>query len=167
MTEALRHDIVQRWQQGQSQRHMACELGVSRRTIARVLAQVSQQRAQGNVPRELQPAPARACLLDAYETPLRELLQRHPRLSARRCWEELRAQGFAGSYKQVWRRVRALRPQAPRTPVERFETAPAAQAQSDYCVEDIDFSAEGRRRVYLFSYVLGFSRRAYVHWVKA
>jgi transposase len=167
MREELRHDMVQRWQQGQSQRHMARELGVSRRTIARVLAKVSQERAQGNMPHELQAAPARDCAIDAYEPKLRELLQRHPQLSARRCWEEVCALGFAGSYKQVWSRVRRLRPRPPRAPVVRFETDPAQQAQSDYCVEDIEFAEEGRRRVYLFSYVLGYSRRAYVRWVKA
>jgi transposase len=167
MREELRHDMVQRWQQGQSQRHMARELGVSRRTIARVLAKVSQERAQGNMPHELQAAPARDCAIDAYEPKLRELLQRHPQLSARRCWEEVCALGFAGSYKQVWSRVRRLRPRPPRAPVVRFETDPAQQAQSDYCVEDVEFAEEGRRRVYLFSYVLGYSRRAYVRWVES
>ena len=49
MKEELRHDIVQRWQQGQSQRQIASELGVSRRTVERVLAVVGQERAQGNV----------------------------------------------------------------------------------------------------------------------
>ena len=35
MKEELRHDIVQRWQQRQSQRHIARELGLSRRTVGR------------------------------------------------------------------------------------------------------------------------------------
>lgn len=167
MKEELRHEIVQRWQQGQSQRCIARELRVSRDTVARVLTQVCQERAQGNVPRELQPTPPRACAIDAYETKLRELLERHPQLTARRCWEELRGQGFTGSYKQVWQRVRTLRPRPARTPVVRFETEPAAQAQSDYSVHDLDFADEGRRRVYLFSYILGYSRRAYLHWVES
>jgi transposase len=167
MKEELRHDIVQRFEQGQAQRHIARALAVSRHSVARVLAAVSRERAAGNVPRELRPAPPRACSIDAYETKLRELLQRHPQLTARRCWEELRGQGFAGSYKQVWRRVRSLRPQPPRTPVVRFETDPAQQAQSDYSVHDVDFSDEGRRRVYLFSYILGYSRRAYLRWVES
>lgn len=165
MKEEVRHDIVQRWQQGESQRHIARDLGVSRRTVGRVLAAVRQERAEGNVPPELRPAPPRVCCIDAYETKLRELLERHPQLTAQRCWEELRGQGFAGSYKQVWARVRALRPRPPRTPVVRFETDPGQQAQSDYSVHDLDFTEEGRRRVYLFSYILGYSRRAYLRWV--
>jgi hypothetical protein len=36
----------------------------------------------------------------------------------------------------------------------------------DYSTYDIDFSDEGRRRVYLFSYVLSYSRRAYLSFVE-
>ena len=37
----------------------------------------------------------------------------------------------------------------------------------DYSTYDLDFSDEGRRRVYAFSYVLGYSRRQYLHFVEA
>ena len=37
----------------------------------------------------------------------------------------------------------------------------------DYGVYDLDFTSEGRRRVYLFSYLLGYSRRGYLHFVEA
>ena len=37
----------------------------------------------------------------------------------------------------------------------------------DYSIYDIDFTGEGRRRVYLFSYVLGYSRRQYLRFVEA
>src|SRR5437867_3182718 len=35
----------------------------------------------------------------------------------------------------------------------------------DYSPYDIDFTAEGKRRVHAFSYILGYSRRQYVHFV--
>jgi transposase len=37
----------------------------------------------------------------------------------------------------------------------------------DYGTYDLDFTQEGRRRVYLFNYVLGYSRRAYLRFVDA
>jgi hypothetical protein len=36
----------------------------------------------------------------------------------------------------------------------------------DYSPYDIDFTAEGKRRVHAFSFILGYSRRQYVHFVE-
>jgi transposase len=167
MNEATRHDIVQRFQAGQSQRRIASDLHLARSTVQQVLAGVAAQRASGAVLPELQPRSRRPRQIDAYDAALQDLLRRHPQLTARRLWEELRAQGFPGGYKQVWTRVRELRPRPGQQPVVRFETGPGQQAQMDYSVHDLDFTVEGRRRVCLFSYVLGYSRRAYIRWVEA
>jgi transposase len=167
MNEATRNDIVQRFQAGQSQRQIARDLHLARSTVQGVLAGVAAQRAEGSVPPELRPRSRRRSQVDAYEELLRDWLRRHPRLTARRLWEELKAQGFTGGYKQVWLRVRELRPRPGKLPVIRFETGMGQQGQMDYSVHDIPFTVEGRRRVYLFSYVLAYSRRAYLHWVEA
>src|SRR3954464_11711143 len=37
----------------------------------------------------------------------------------------------------------------------------------DHSTYDLDFTDEGRRRVYAFSYVLGYSRRQYLRFVEA
>jgi transposase len=168
MNEATRNEIVQRRQAGTSERGIARELGISRGSVRRVLARVEAQRS-GSAPPPGGPSPPahRPGLLDEHAGFLGQLLERYPNITAMRVHEELRTRGFAGSYTIVRERVRQLRPRPLPEPVVRFETAPGAQAQMDYSTYDIDFSAEGRRRVYLFSYVLSYSRRAYMRFVEA
>jgi transposase len=165
MNEALRHEIVQQQQVGASIRAIAKALGISRGAVSRVLAQVQAQR---DGPATSLPKPRRrGSLLDAYEPLLKELLARYPNLTVERAWQELQARGFQGQYTIVRQRVRLLRPRATPAPVARFETGPGDQAQMDYGVYDVDFTREGRRRVYLFSYLLSYSRRPYLRFVEA
>ncbi|HMC63891.1 MAG: IS21 family transposase [Planctomycetota bacterium] len=165
MNEATRHEIVQRHQQGTSRRAIARELGISRGAVGRVLAQVQAQRDGQAAP---VPKPRRrGSILDAYEPILQELLAQYPNLTVERALQELQARGFRGQYTIVRQRLRLLRPRATSAPVARFETGPAEQAQMDYGVYDLDFTREGRRRVYLFSYLLSYSRRQYLRFVEA
>jgi transposase len=162
MTEQTRNEIISRWRAGASVRRIARELGLARNTVRRALGRVEARRAgDGPGPRR------RPCLLDAYEPVLGELLARYPDLNAVRLLEELRRRGFTGGYTVVRLRLRELRPRPAPAPVIRFETAPGAQAQMDYSTYDLDFTGEGRRRVYAFSYVLGYSRRQYLRFVEA
>jgi transposase len=165
MTEATRHEIVQRHQQGASRRAIARELGITRGAVARVLAQVQAQRDGQAAP--LPKPRRRGSILDAYEPILKELLAKYPDLTVERALQELQARGFRGHYTIVRQRMRLLRPRAAAAPVARFETGPGQQAQMDYGVYDLDFTREGRRRVYLFSYLLGYSRRQYLRWVES
>jgi transposase len=162
MTEQTRNEIVSRWRAGASIRRIARDLGLARNTVSRALGRVEARRAgDGSGPER------RPCLLDPYEPVVRELLARYPDLTATRLLEELRQRGFTGGYTVVRQRLRELHPKAAPAPVIRFETAPGVQAQMDYAVYDIDFTGEGRRRVSLFSYLLGYSRRQYLRFVEA
>lgn len=165
MNEATRHEIVQRHQHGTSIRAIAKELGISRRAVACVLAQVQTQR-EGRAAPDPKPH-RRVSIIDEYEPILKELLARYSNLTVERAVQELQARGFPGRYTIVRERMKRLRPRAAPPPVPRFETAPGAQAQMDYGVYDIDFVREGRRRVYLFSYLLGYSRRQYLRFVES
>jgi transposase len=162
MTEQKRNEIVSRWRGGASMRQISRELGLARNTVSRVLVGIDAQRA-GKASTSLR----RPSQLDAYEPVILELLGRYPDLTGVRLWEELRQQGFPGSYSTVRQRLRELRPRPGPQPVIRFETGPGVQAQMDYAVYDLDFTCEGRRRVNLFSYILGYSRRQYLRFVEA
>jgi transposase len=154
MNEAMRLEIVQRRQSGMSQRAIAEELGITRGAVQRVLARVQAQR-DGQATPARKPRP-RQSIIDPFEPILRELLAKYPNITTERAVQELQARGFTGKYTVVHRRLRWLRPRAAPAPVPRFETGLGIQAQMDYGVYDIDFTREGRRRVYLFRYLLGY-----------
>ncbi len=165
MDESLRHEIVQRHQGGASVRSIAKDLGISRGAVVRALARVQEQREGRAAPL---PAPRpRHSIVDSFEPVLKELLARYPNLTVERALQELRQCGFTGGYTVVRQRVRLLRPRPAPAPVPRFETSEGQQAQMDFGVYDVDFTREGRRRVYLFSYLLGYSRRQYLRWVES
>jgi transposase len=167
MNDTLIHEIVLRFRGGASMRQIARSLHVSRSTVRRVLDQVDQARIVGPPPGGLQATPRRGSQLDAYEGAIVDLLARYPDITVQRICEELRPLGYRGSYTLLSQRVHQLRPRPVVHPVRRFETAPGLQAQMDYSTYDLDFTIEGRRRVYAFSYVLGYSRRQYLHFVES
>jgi transposase len=158
------NEIIRRWQAGQAQRSIARELGINRKRVARVVREHRQARDTGGVHPEL-PAPRksrRGRRLAAFEPALCDLLERYPDITVVRLLEELRGQGYTGSYTVLREQVRLRRIRPARPPVVRFETPPGAQAQMDWGTYEIDFTLEGRRRVQLFSYLLSYSRRQYL-----
>ena len=161
MTEQQRNTILSRWRAGASQRQIARDLGLSRNTVQRLSAVAGQRAGVPSTRKQ------RSQALNAYAPVLGELLARYPDLTAVRLLEELRQRGFTGSYTTLRRGLQELRPKSGPKPVLRFETGPGHQAQMDYSTYDIDFSAEGRRRVHCFSYLLGYSRRQYLRFVEA
>jgi transposase len=165
MNEAMRQEIAQRRQGGMSVRAIATELGISRGAVTRALARVQAQR-EGRAAPLPRPRP-RQSIIDPFEPLLKELLAKYPNLTTQRALQELQARGFTGQYTVVRQRLGLLRPRAARTAVPRFETGPGLQAQMDFGVYDLDFTREGRRRVYLFSYLLGYSRRQYLRFVES
>ena len=163
MNEELCHEIIRRFHTGQSQRGIAQDLAIGRARVARILTEHEQAR-QGLQPASALPRPRvkRASLLDEHQAVMGELLARYPHITAVRMFEELQGRGFRGKYSIVRDHLRTLRPQPTRPLVERYETGPGQQAQMDYAQYDLDFVLDGRRRVYLFSYILAWSRRQYL-----
>jgi transposase len=167
MNTELVSKIIALFHGGASVNRIALSLGVSRRTVYRALGQVEQARGGGSPSDAPRPKATRGSKLDAYEPAIANLLARYPGISVRRIHEELRPLGYTGGYTVLSERVLRLRPAPVVAPVRRFETAPGQQAQMDYSTYDLDFTDEGRRRVYAFSYVLGYSRRQYLRFVEA
>jgi transposase len=161
------NEIVHRRALGQSIRGIARSMHLSRRAVGRALTEQDSAREHGSphpgLPRRHR---QRESMIDAYEEAIGGLIKRYPDITIIRLLEELRALGYQGGYSVLRERVKTLRIPAPAPLIQRFETGPGIQAQMDWAVYTIDFSAEGPRRVSLFSYLLGYSRRQYLRFTE-
>jgi transposase len=157
----LDHQVVTLSGQGLGRRAIARALGVSRNTVRKILE------AHGHARRERQAALApppervpRPQKIDDFRGKVTELLTRFPDITAQRIFEELRAAGYGGSYTQVKRHVRGVRPPPhpePSMPTPSF--GPGEMAESDWSPYMIDFLDGQRTKVQALSYVLVWSRR--------
>ena len=184
--EELRNEVVHRHHRRESERRIAKQLGVSRWMVTKILRRQRENRGVGEqnetllqeanpsgsipsepIPQSLgRPIHKRSSKLDAFEPQLQQLMDRYPRITVIRLQEELQSSGYAGGYSILAQRVRQLRARPAKPLTVRFETGPGAQAQMDWSTYEIEFTQEGRRKVQLFSYVLGYSRRQYIHFTE-
>jgi transposase len=179
--EELCNEVVHRTNRGESKRRIAIQLGISRWKVAEILRRFRHQReaqpvsdstasdstAPESIPPSLGRVPAkRPSKLDAFEPQLLQLLERYPKITNVRLYEELQASGYTGRYSILSERIRRLRDRPTKPLTVRFETGPGVQAQMDWSTYEIDFIQEGRRKVQLFSYILGYSRRQYIHFTE-
>ena len=151
----LRHYL----ERGLTKTAIAREWGISRRTVYHWIK-------TGQLDRELdetrvvygprRPMPSK---LDPYKALIETRLQAYPKLSAVRLYEEAKAAGYPGSYTQVKRYVRKVRPAPPPDPVVRFETPPGKQAQVDFAEFRMPWGIR-----YALLVVLGWSRFSWIRF---
>ncbi|MFQ5946746.1 MAG: IS21 family transposase [Anaerolineae bacterium] len=152
----LRHYL----EQGMSKTAIARELGISRRTVYQWIDTGQLDRDLDDEPARYGPRRPMPSKLDPYKAIILARLEEFPRLSAVRLFDEVKAAGYAGSYSQVKRYVRKVRPRPPHDPVVRFETAPGHQGQVDLAHFRLPW---GRR--YALMVVLGYSRLLWLRFL--
>ena len=190
--EELCNEVVHRTHRGESKRRIGMQLGISRWKVTEILRRYHQRREAQPTPEAQQipdspsndyrspqvktnesippslgrPVAKRASKLDAFEPQLQQLIERYPNITNIRLFEEIQASGYTGRYSILSERMRQLRDRPPKPLTVRFETGPGVQAQMDWSTYEIDFIQEGRRKVQLFSYILGYSRRQYIYFTE-
>jgi transposase len=157
--------VIMKPQEGWSIRALARNFAVSRNLVRRILRNHDNLRDQGHdillTDRRARPT-KRSKKLDPFEETIKRLLEKYPRITGQRLFEELSAAGYDGGISILRDRLRSLRPAPKKTPVIRFETGPGLQGQMDWSPYTIKFLKTGKATVQCFSYILGFSRRHFI-----
>ena len=102
--------------------------------------------------------------IEPYKDYIKERIAKY-NLSAVRILEEIKKKGYDGSYSTLKTYCKAQRKDRAIKAVIRFETEPGKQAQVDFG-EFGRIDIDGRmKKLYAFSYILGYSRYRYVEFV--
>jgi transposase len=151
----LRHYL----EQGMNKAAIARELGISRRTVYHWIRTNQLDRELDNERVAYGPRRPMPSKLDRYKPLIDARLKEYPKLAAVRLFKEIRAAGYRGSYNQVKRYVRRVRPRPPEEAVVRFETPPGRQGQVDFAHFRLPW---GKRSALIV--VLGYSRLLWVQF---
>ena len=157
--QELEHTLILMHREGRSIRELSRQLHLGRNTVRRILRAHAQKRDSGHdlLTKRLK----RASKLDRFAPEIQKLLNKYPKITGVRIYEELKEGGYPGGISILRERLKRLR--APdREPVIRFETEPGRQGQMDWSPYTISFTRSGKGKVQCFSYILGFSRRQYI-----
>jgi len=112
------------------------------------------------------PPPRRvmASIVDPYKPLIQATLEQYPRLRATRLLAMLKDRGYEGSYHQVRRYVRAIRPKSRHEAYHRLRTMPGEQGQVDWGNFGKLQVGRARRHLSCFVMVLSWSRAMYARF---
>jgi transposase len=134
-------------QEGETKQAIANRTGVCRKTVYNIL-------------KEKLPPEKKESLLEPYKAYIKKRLESY-NLSAKRLWKEIQAHGFRGSYSTVKPYVREIKGIYRHKLTERYETLPGEQAQMDWGECGLIEENGKNKKLYVFTYVLGYSRMMY------
>jgi transposase len=147
-------DILMLSRKGMSQRKIAKKLGLSRNTVKKYLENPGFPESRGRIGK-------RKSLLDPYTHTVNTWFEEDLDYTAVWIYDRLTAMGFSGSYEMVKRKVHDLKARRQAIAYMRFETEPGFQAQVDFGAFQVDRADGSIKKLYLFSMILGYSRRIY------
>jgi len=152
-------DILSLHRKGLKQRAIARKLGISRNTVKKYiehpgLAFVSQASRK------------RSSQLDPFTDNIVAWIEEDIAYSATWIYDRLTNMGFNGSYEIVKRKVRLLKAERQKVAYMRFETEPGYQAQVDFGEFQVEHANGHVQKLYLFSMILGYSRKMYVELIE-
>jgi len=170
-------EIIMQLQKGVSQRQVAAELGINRRTVQKYEKWAKKHRLlEGQLPplEELQamleqslpesPPPQNVSTVEPYREQVEKWLEQGVEIKA--IHERLKEREYKGTYQAVYRFVRRLKGKPLRTTV-RVERPPGEEVQVDFGYAGLmQDPTDGRmRRTWLFVMTLSWSRHQYVEFV--
>jgi transposase len=139
-----------------SSRQIAARLGMARRTVRNI---ISGRRAASRAPRT-----PRESIISAYDSVIKNELERVPSMSAPAMLERLRPLGYTGGLTVVRQRIRLLRPRPHIEVFSHFEVRAAERLEVDWA--ELGYVLPGvLRRVSAFVGVLVYSRMMFVDFV--
>ena len=152
-------DIIMLHRKGLKQRAIARKLGISRNTVKKYIENPDLVFEP--------PAPRhRKSLLDPFSDNIRSWVDEDSEYTATWIYDRLTNMGFIGSYEIVKRKVHRIKERYYKVAYMRFETEPGYQAQVDFGEFQVAKPDGSIDKLYLFSMILGYSRRMYAELIE-
>lgn len=152
-------EILDLHRSGLSQREIARKLGISRNTVKKYIENPESCIKDTD-------ACQRQSILDPYEGAIKAWLDEDEYYKSTWIYDRLVNQGYTGSYETVKRKVGKLKKNKQKIAYMRFETEPGHQAQVDFGEFQIDLPDGSVKKLYLFSMILGYSRKIYTEFIE-
>ena len=103
-------------------------------------------------------------VLDEYKDVIKSLLERYDDFSSVQLYQRIKDAGYTGGVTTVRNYVRRIRPSRKKA-YATLSFAPGEAAQVDFGYCGYIYAGNSRRRLYVFSMVLAYSRKMYIEFI--